>query len=264
MSGESGGCSRLEKMFSTALDIATLYLVFNNAMYIGSNMTVFFMLFAEHPAYLIAPILLILATYILRGKYRLSALVVMFALAKGFIDGRHLAIPQDSMTGRVAIVTGASAGIGADLARQLANDRGAFVVMACRNLEKCEKVRSRLNIKPELSGCMRLDLADLVSVREFSESVFAAFPDGIDYLINNAGGIFEPGVRTKQNLEMNVGTMHFGHYLLTKLLTPLLKNEARAKRKCIYSENIKTILKVVIIINLQYVLNGFLMRHNAI
>ena len=132
------------------------------------------------------------------------------------------------MHGKIAIVTGASAGIGEDLALRLA-ERGAFVIMGCRNMKKCEVSRSKYGQFANNTVCGQIDLSDMKSIRSFAEQVNDDYGEsGIDFLLNNAGGVFSPS-KTAQGLEMNLGVMHFGHYLLTKLLTPLLKNPSREK-----------------------------------
>lgn len=54
---------------------------------------------------------------------------------------------ETNETGKVVIVTGANTGIGKETVREIAR-RGAIVYMACRDLKKCEEVRSRLGVTP--------------------------------------------------------------------------------------------------------------------
>lgn len=127
-----------------------------------------------------------------------------------------------SQTGRVAIVTGASSGLGLETAIALGG-AGAHVVMACRNPAKAadalsEVKRRALGANVEL---MTLDLADLGSVRRFAAD-FAARFDKLDLLINNAGVMAVPQQKTADGFEMQIGTNHFGHFALTGLLLPLL------------------------------------------
>ncbi|MCA1757620.1 MAG: SDR family NAD(P)-dependent oxidoreductase [Bacteroidales bacterium] len=122
------------------------------------------------------------------------------------------------LTGRNIIVTGANSGIGFEAAKAMAG-RGATIVMACRNIEKSadafDKVRQEShNDKVEL---MRLDLADLSSVREFAGEAREKFPL-IDILVNNAGIMVPPYGRTIDGFELQIGTNHLGHFLLTGLL----------------------------------------------
>eukprot|EP00916_Digyalum_oweni_P006189 GHVL01010687.1.p1 GENE.GHVL01010687.1~~GHVL01010687.1.p1 ORF type:complete len:149 (+),score=23.58 GHVL01010687.1:495-941(+) len=81
----------------------------------------------------------------------------------------------------------------------------------------------------ESSQCeiMSLDLADLQSVKDFSSEI-AKNKYSIDYLVNNAGVMMIPTyTETKQGHEMQFGTNHLGHFLLTKLLIPQLSNRSR-------------------------------------
>jgi NAD(P)-dependent dehydrogenase (short-subunit alcohol dehydrogenase family) len=122
------------------------------------------------------------------------------------------------LTGRNIIVTGANSGIGFEAARAMAA-RGASVVMACRNIEKSagafEKVRKES--PGDNVDLMRLDLADLSSVREFAGEAREKYPR-IDILVNNAGIMVPPYGRTIDGFELQIGTNHLGHFLLTGLL----------------------------------------------
>ncbi|MDO5712635.1 MAG: oxidoreductase [Micrococcales bacterium] len=123
-------------------------------------------------------------------------------------------IPDQS--GKVVIVTGASSGIGLITARELAR-AGAYVVMACRNLEKANAARQTVPGGDNHSEVRHLDLADLDSVRAFAESISDW---RIDTLVNNAGLMATPDARTVQGHEMQFGVNVLGHFLLTTLLLP--------------------------------------------
>jgi NAD(P)-dependent dehydrogenase (short-subunit alcohol dehydrogenase family) len=135
-------------------------------------------------------------------------------------------IPDQS--GRTAVVTGANSGIGLIAARELAR-HGATVVVACRDLTKAEvaveQMRSDLGPLGDSAAfhVHSLDLADLSSVRRFADEVTAAFPDGIDLLINNAGVMAPPRQTTADGFELQIGTNHLGHFALTGLLLDELK-----------------------------------------
>ena len=90
-------------------------------------------------------------------------------------------------TGRTAIVTGATSGLGLSTARELAR-AGAHVVLACRNIEKGEAALQEVGSGAELE---QLDLASLESVKAFAERFFASH-DSLDLLINNAGLMAPP------------------------------------------------------------------------
>ncbi|RDI30371.1 NAD(P)-dependent dehydrogenase (short-subunit alcohol dehydrogenase family) [Rhodococcus sp. AG1013] len=111
--------------------------------------------------------------------------------------------------GRTFVVTGANSGLGAEAAKALAK-AGARVVLACRDVDKGSAVAAELGENAEVR---RVDLADLASVREFADSV-----DGLDVLVNNAGVMAVPLRRTVDGFEMQIGTNHLGHFVLTGLL----------------------------------------------
>ncbi|MDO9377715.1 MAG: oxidoreductase [Nocardioidaceae bacterium] len=115
-------------------------------------------------------------------------------------------------TGRTVVVTGASSGIGAVTARELAR-AGARVVLAVRDLAKGERVARTI---PGAVETRRLDLADLGSVAMFADAL-----DGpIDVLVNNAGVMAVPRSRTTDGFETQIGTNHLGHLALTNRLLP--------------------------------------------
>jgi NAD(P)-dependent dehydrogenase (short-subunit alcohol dehydrogenase family) len=132
-------------------------------------------------------------------------------------------------SGRNAVVTGANSGLGLVTARELAR-AGAAVVMACRNLDKghaaVEQVRTAVpGAQLQLE---ELDLASLASVRAFAERYMATH-DGLDLLINNAGVMAPPRRRTADGFELQFGTNHLGHFLLTMLLLDLMEGREDAR-----------------------------------
>lgn len=128
------------------------------------------------------------------------------------------------LSGRVAIVTGAATGIGVETARALA-DAGAEVIIAARKPELGEEVANRIN---EEVGMKRvsfgmLDLSSFEAIRHFAHR----WGDRrLNILINNAGVMACPLSRTADGLEMQIGTNHFGHFLLSALLAPSLVDGA--------------------------------------
>lgn len=90
-----------------------------------------------------------------------------------------------SLAGRIALVTGASSGIGAHLARSLAA-AGADIVLAARRLERLEGLRKDIETEGRRALSVRLDVTDRASV-EFAVEAAEAELGPIDILINNAG-----------------------------------------------------------------------------
>lgn len=118
--------------------------------------------------------------------------------------------------GRVFIVTGANTGLGLAATRALV-EHGAYVVMACRNLDKANAARESLGELAGRAEVRRLDLGDLSSVREFAQGLQGWT---IATLINNAGVMIPPESTTADGHELQWGTNVLGHFLLTNLLLP--------------------------------------------
>jgi NAD(P)-dependent dehydrogenase (short-subunit alcohol dehydrogenase family) len=131
------------------------------------------------------------------------------------------------LSGRSAIVTGAATGIGVETARALA-EAGADVMLAVRNTEAGEITAA--DLRKTAKGTVivgKADLSDLNSVAAFARAWGEA---PLHLLINNAGVMACPLAYTAQDLEMQVGTNHFGHYLLSMMLARALMNAAEASR----------------------------------
>jgi NAD(P)-dependent dehydrogenase (short-subunit alcohol dehydrogenase family) len=131
---------------------------------------------------------------------------------------RWTAADVPGQSGRVAVVTGASGGIGLETALGLAR-RGAEVVLACRDMAKAEPAAERVRAAGTGGrvGVVRLDLASLASVREAAGEILATWPR-LDLLINNAGVMTPPYQRTPDGFELTFATNHLGHFALTGLL----------------------------------------------
>jgi NAD(P)-dependent dehydrogenase (short-subunit alcohol dehydrogenase family) len=116
------------------------------------------------------------------------------------------------LSGRTVVITGASSGLGAIMARELAG-AGARVVMAVRDVSKGQSVSSSVTGTTEVR---QLDLTRLESIRSFANS----WTGEIDVLINNAGVMYAPAGKTTDGFELHIGTNHLGHFALTNLLLP--------------------------------------------
>jgi NAD(P)-dependent dehydrogenase (short-subunit alcohol dehydrogenase family) len=135
-------------------------------------------------------------------------------------------VPNQS--GKVFIVTGANTGLGFEASRVLAA-RGARVLLACRDKAKAEAAMARIRETTPNADLvfLPLDQADLVSIRTAAELV--AQEPRIDALINNAGVMTPPLMRTKQGFELQFGVNHLGCFALTALLLPKLAQTKGAR-----------------------------------
>ncbi|RAK65400.1 oxidoreductase [Phenylobacterium kunshanense] len=125
------------------------------------------------------------------------------------------------LNGVAVIVTGGASGIGVETARALA-ESGAEVMLAVRNPAAGEATAADIGkTAPGKVSVGRLDLSDLTSVAAFANT-WGDKP--LDILINNAGVMACPLSYTAQDLEMQIGTNHFGHFLLSVLLARALMN----------------------------------------
>ncbi|MGH3372614.1 MAG: oxidoreductase [Nocardioidaceae bacterium] len=125
------------------------------------------------------------------------------------------------LSGRRALVTGVTSGIGEHTVLELARG-GAEVVMAARSEAKLEgAVADIRRVLPNASLVpLVVDLADLTSVRRAAAEAARLGP--LDLLVNNAGVMATPYRRTVDGFELQLGTNHFGHFALTGLLFPQL------------------------------------------
>ncbi|GAB4582839.1 oxidoreductase [Nocardia sp. IFM 10818] len=128
-----------------------------------------------------------------------------------------------NLQGRTAIVTGASAGLGLETARMLA-EHGAHVVLACRNIEKAAGVAELIRKTAPAAelAIVPLDLASQESVRTAAAKVRAEF-DRIDLLINNAGMISQQRSVTEDGFETAFAVNHLGPFAFTGLVLDLLR-----------------------------------------
>ncbi len=133
------------------------------------------------------------------------------------------------LSGQVYIVTGANSGVGLETTRQLVK-QGGHVAMACRRPDAGEEVARSFAGLAGSYEVMRLDLADLQSVRDFAAE-FQSNYDRLDGLACNAGLANMTGElqRTKDGFELTIGVSYFGHFLLTELLLDLLKQSAPSR-----------------------------------
>jgi NAD(P)-dependent dehydrogenase (short-subunit alcohol dehydrogenase family) len=132
--------------------------------------------------------------------------------------------------GKLAVVTGATGGLGYETALALAR-AGADVLVTGRNAEKGRVAIEQIKraVQSAKVRFAMLDLASLTSIRAFAASMLANGRP-LDLLINNAGVMDLPTRRlTEDGFELQFGTNHLSHFALTALLLPLLR-KAQAPR----------------------------------
>lgn len=131
--------------------------------------------------------------------------------------------------GKVALVTGGSSGLGQETARVLAS-RGAHVVLTARDVPKGEAVAATIR---ESTGnrhveVERLELGSLKDIRAFAERFLARHPT-LHILVDNAGVMACPAAKTADGFELQFGSNHIGHFLLTCRLAPALRRGAPSR-----------------------------------
>jgi len=132
------------------------------------------------------------------------------------------------LSGRNVLITGASSGIGAETARELAR-AGANVYLAGRSENRTRAVVEDIRRQAQRPAAhwLPLDLADLASVRRCAAD-FLALDVPLHILINNAGLAGARGL-TADGFEMTFGVNHLGHFALTELLLDRIRASAPAR-----------------------------------
>ncbi|ABC64161.1 SDR family NAD(P)-dependent oxidoreductase [Erythrobacter litoralis] len=144
----------------------------------------------------------------------------------GFKSTADDVLADKDLSGKTAFITGGYSGLGQETARAMAA-KGAHVIIAGRDMEKANAAAEE--IRGQVEGAqvdtIQCDLASLDSVRACGAEARERF-DSIDLLINNAGVMACPQNETADGFEMQFGTNHLGHFLLTKELMPLVEKGA--------------------------------------
>jgi len=134
-----------------------------------------------------------------------------------------------NLDGKVAVITGSSAGIGKTCAMEMAR-KGCHVVLACRSEAKTTPVveQIRKETKNDKVEFMELDLASLRSVQAFvTHYKEKGYP--LHILLNNAGIMACPFSLSVDGVEMQFATNHLGHFLLTTGLLDVLESSAPSR-----------------------------------
>ena len=128
-------------------------------------------------------------------------------------------------TGKQALVTGSTSGIGRAAAVALGR-LGADVIVHGRDAAAGDAVVEDLEAVGADARFVAADFADVAAVRELAETVHAE-TDGLDLLVNNAGGLFRDGRLTDLGVEYTFHVNHLSPYLLTAELLDYLRPGAR-------------------------------------
>jgi len=132
------------------------------------------------------------------------------------------------MHGKTVLITGANQGIGKVSAIELGK-MGAKLILVCRNAEKAKAAVADI----QRAGAKDVDLliGDMGSqadIRRIAAEVLARH-DRLDVLLNNAGVLVTSRRETVDGIEETLAINHLGYFLLTNLLTDLLKKSAPAR-----------------------------------
>ena len=134
---------------------------------------------------------------------------------------------MSSNENKVAVITGASAGIGKEAALKLL-EQGWRVIGVGRNPERTKQaeadIRASIN-DPTQFEMLRCDLGCLADTQKLANTI-ASLTGRLDVLINNAGGLTSDLVITAEGNENTFASNHLGHFLLTLRLLPLLERTA--------------------------------------
>ncbi|XP_015603425.1 dehydrogenase/reductase SDR family member on chromosome X [Cephus cinctus] len=167
------------------------------------------------------------------------------------LEARYNKTDMPRKTGKIAIVTGGSRGIGATVVKMLLQC-DMEVIIACRAPAAGEKAIREIRksgVNDGIAKVYELDNADLNSVRRFADCIKRDY-SRIDVLVNNAGIMFTPYAETKDGFEQQWAINYLSHFLLTSLLLPLLKNGG-SPSECARVVNVSSCAHLVGIINFE-------------
>lgn len=143
---------------------------------------------------------------------------VFYGIYRLWMNGVRYKKPSPECVNKVAIITGASHGIGKQVAYEMAA-RGLQVILACRN--EIDGIQAQNEIIAMTGNeniiYMHLDLSSFRSIHNFATK-FLNTGSKLDILINNANMVCAERELTEDGLEKTIGVNHFGPFLLTMLL----------------------------------------------
>ncbi|OCK76751.1 NAD(P)-binding protein [Lepidopterella palustris CBS 459.81] len=147
----------------------------------------------------------------------------------GFFESKTFNPSKDipDLEGKVILVTGGNAGLGKESILQLAKHNPSRIYLAARTSSKAAAAIQEIKSAVPTADIefLQLDLGSLKSVKQAADT-FTNREGRLDILLNNAGLMAQPEGLTEDGYELQFGTNHMGHALLTKLLLPTLTRTA--------------------------------------
>lgn len=134
---------------------------------------------------------------------------------------RGAGVEDVDMTGKTAVVTGSTSGIGREAALALGR-LGARVVVHGRDEEKGQRVVDEIDETDGSATFLRADFSKTENVRGFANEVRDEV-ERVDALLNNAGGLLSKGRLTEDGVEFTFAVNHLAPFVLTAELLPLLR-----------------------------------------
>ncbi|MEB3320390.1 MAG: protochlorophyllide reductase [Cyanobium sp.] len=140
-----------------------------------------------------------------------------------------------TLSAGTVLITGTTSGVGLQTARALV-ERGWTVITANRDPVRAAAAADALALPRERLHHLRIDLADLDSVRTGVETLVASVGQGLDALVINAA-VYKPRLkqpeRSPQGYELSMATNHLGHFLLIQMLLPELQRSTHPSRRLV-------------------------------
>lgn len=166
--------------------------------------------------------------FVARSSICFMGFYLIYQTYRLWINGYRYQKQMDS-NNKVVIITGASKGIGKEIAMNFAT-RGSNIIMACHDMKTGYETQNEIIQKtgnPNVK-CMYLNLGSFKSIRIFADT-FLKTDSPLDILINNASILRLKRNVTEDGLEQTIGINYFGHYLLTMLLMKRLSETKRSR-----------------------------------
>lgn len=131
------------------------------------------------------------------------------------------------LSSKVILVTGGNTGLGKESCLQFAKHHAGHIWLAARTESKAQSAIDEIKktVPDAKISFLPLDLTSMQSIGDAAK-MFQSKSDRLDLLLNNAGIMAVPVGTTKEGYEIQLGTNHIGHFLLTKLLLPTLQKTA--------------------------------------